>query len=57
MRLTSAHSQLFDLARTDLGPLLTKLADAAPHPAGTILATDQVITRGSGAGWPVDGDV
>ncbi|WP_118183778.1 phenylalanine 4-monooxygenase [Paraburkholderia phosphatilytica] len=50
-------NQLFELARTDLAPLLAKLADATPHPAGTILATDRIITGGSGAGWTAGGDV
>jgi len=50
-------AQLFDLARTNLGPLLTKLTDAAPFSAGEVLTSDRVLTRGSQEGWQADGDV
>ena len=50
-------AQLFELARTDLGPLLATLADAAPFAAGAVLASDRVINRGTQQGWQTDGDV
>jgi phenylalanine-4-hydroxylase len=50
-------AQLFDLARTDLGPLLAQRADATPFAAGDVLATDRVLTRGTQEGWQPDGDV
>jgi phenylalanine-4-hydroxylase len=50
-------SQLFDVARTDFAPLLARLTHAAPFPAGVVLSTDTVITRGTGEGWATDGDI
>ena len=50
-------AQLFELARTDLGPLMAKLANAAPFAAGAVLACDQVLNRGTQEGWQADGDV
>ena len=50
-------AQLFELARTDLGPLLATLADAAPFAAGAVLESDRVINRGTQQGWQTDGDV
>jgi len=50
-------SQLFDVARTDFAPLLARLTHAAPFPAGVVLSTDTVITRGTGEGWTTDGDI
>ncbi|HEY1995606.1 phenylalanine 4-monooxygenase [Paraburkholderia sp.] len=50
-------AQLFDVARTDLGPLLANLADAEAYPAGDILPADRVLNRGTQEGWPTDDDV
>ncbi|MGF7129338.1 phenylalanine-4-hydroxylase [Paraburkholderia sp. EB58] len=50
-------AQLFELARTDLGPLMAKLANAAPFAAGAVLESDRVLNRGTQEGWQADGDV
>jgi phenylalanine-4-hydroxylase len=50
-------AQLFALARTDLGPLMAKLANAAPFAAGAVLDSDRVLNRGTQEGWQADGDV
>ena len=34
-----------------------RLRDADSHPAGVVLDTDTVLHRGSGEGWPADGDI
>jgi phenylalanine-4-hydroxylase len=50
-------AQLFELASTDLAPLLAKLADAPPYPAGAVLDSDRILNRGNQQGWQADGDV
>jgi phenylalanine-4-hydroxylase len=50
-------AQLFELARTDLGPLMAKLADVAPFAAGAVLESDRVLNCGTEEGWQIDGDV
>jgi phenylalanine-4-hydroxylase len=50
-------AQLFELASTDLGPLVARLADATPYAAGDVLASDRVLNRGTQEGWHTDGDV
>jgi phenylalanine-4-hydroxylase len=50
-------AQLFDVANTDFAPLLAKLANTKPFPAGEVRSTDTVITRGTGEGWATDADV
>jgi phenylalanine-4-hydroxylase len=50
-------AQLFELARPDLGPLMAKLANAAPFAAGAVLESDRVLNRGTQEGWQADGDV
>jgi phenylalanine-4-hydroxylase len=49
--------QLFDVARTDFAPLLTRLAATPTFAAGDVLATDRVLSRGTQEGWQADGDV
>ncbi len=41
----------------DFGPIYYELKGAAAYPAGAVLETDLVHQRGSGEGWPADGDV
>lgn len=41
----------------DFGPIYYDLKGAESIPAGDVLATDRAIQRGSGEGWPSDGDV
>jgi phenylalanine-4-hydroxylase len=41
----------------DFGPIYYKLKGASAFPAGEVLDTDRVFTRGSGEGWPTDADV
>jgi phenylalanine-4-hydroxylase len=40
----------------DFGPIYARLADGDSLPAGAVLDTDQVHTRGSGEGWAPGGD-
>ncbi|WP_323119295.1 phenylalanine 4-monooxygenase [Burkholderia alba] len=48
--------QLFALAHVDARALASRLAQAAEHPAGAVLDTDLVLTRGTGEGWADDED-
>ncbi len=41
----------------DFGPIYYELKGASAFPAGAVLDSDRVFQRGSGEGWPVDGDV
>jgi phenylalanine-4-hydroxylase len=41
----------------DFGPIYYDLKGASAFPAGAVLDSDRVFQRGSGAGWPADGDV
>ena len=55
--VVDGFEQLFDATRPDFTPLYERLAAQDAIPAGTVLATDRVIHRGSGEGWARDGDV
>ncbi|AOK28320.1 MULTISPECIES: phenylalanine 4-monooxygenase [Burkholderia] len=50
-------AQLFALADVNAPDLAARLAGAPEHPAGAILDSDRVITRGTGQGWATDPDV
>ena len=52
-----SFQQLMDATLPDFTPIYARLAEQEAVPAGTVLATDEVITRGSGEGWPQDADV
>ena len=52
-----SYEQLIDATRPDFTPLYTRLRDAEAYPAGAVLDTDTVLHRGSGEGWPDDGDI
>ncbi len=41
----------------DFGPIYYDLKGAEAVPAGDVLVSDHIIQRGSGEGWPSDGDV
>ncbi|MBK6726449.1 MAG: phenylalanine 4-monooxygenase [Xanthomonadales bacterium] len=41
----------------DFGPIYYRMKGAEPIPAATVLDSDRVFQRGSGAGWSNDGDV
>ena len=41
----------------DFGPIYYELKGASAFPAGDVLDSDRVFQRGSGEGWPADGDV
>jgi phenylalanine-4-hydroxylase len=41
----------------DFGPIYYRMKGAEAVPAGTVLDDDRVFHRGSGEGWPADGDV
>ena len=51
-----SFQQLMDATVPDFTPIYARLAQQDAIPAGTVLDTDEVITRGSGEGWPEDGD-
>lgn len=52
-----SYEQLIEATRPDFTPLYARLRDADSHPAGAVLDTDTVLHRGSGKGWPDDGDI
>ncbi len=52
-----SYDQLMDATRPDFVPIYAQLATHESVPAGAVLATDHVHQRGSGEGWPADGDV
>ena len=52
-----SYEQLIDATLPDFTPLYTRLRDAEAYPAGAVLDTDTVLHRGSGEGWPDDGDI
>ena len=41
----------------DFGPIYYELKGACAFPAGAVMGDDRVFQRGSGEGWPADGDV
>ena len=49
--------QLFNATQQDFAPIYQTLQKAEAIPAGTVLDCDQVIQRGSGEAWVMDGDV
>ena len=49
--------QLFNATQQDFAPIYQTLQQAEAIPAGHVLESDQVIQRGSGEGWVMDGDV
>ncbi|MBN8262921.1 MAG: phenylalanine 4-monooxygenase [Xanthomonadales bacterium] len=52
-----SFEQLMDATRPDFTPLYARLAAQGSIPAGDMLDSDRVFQRGSGEGWPTDGDV
>ncbi len=52
-----SFEQLMDATRPDFTPIYARLAAQGSIPAGDVLDTDRVFQRGSGEGWPTDGDV
>jgi phenylalanine-4-hydroxylase len=52
-----SFEQLMQATEPDFAPIYARLATQASYPAGTVLDTDTVYHRGSGAGWSRDGDV
>jgi len=51
-----SFEQLMDATRPDFRPLYARLAGQESYPAGAVLETDAVHTRGSGEGWADAGD-
>jgi phenylalanine-4-hydroxylase len=51
-----SFEQLFDATRPDFTPIYAELAAGDAHPAGDVLASDRVFTRGTGEGWATDAD-
>ena len=52
-----SYEQLIEATLADFTPLYARLRDAEAYPAGAVLDTDTVLHRGSGEGWPDDGDI
>ena len=52
-----SFQQLFEATLADFEPVYRQLETHAAVPAGTLLETDKIFTRGSGEGWLLDGDV
>lgn len=52
-----SFDQLMDATEPDFRPIYAQLANQPSIPAGNVLDTDTVITRGNGKGWATDGDV
>ena len=52
-----SFEQLMDATRPDFTPVYARLAGQPAIPAGEVLDTDRVLHRGTGEGWPNDGDV
>ena len=52
-----SFQQLMDATLPDFTPIYARLAAQDAIPAGTVLDTDEVVTRGTGEGWPDDADV
>jgi phenylalanine-4-hydroxylase len=52
-----SFEQLMDATRPDFTPIYARLATQDSIPAGSVLDSDHAYQRGSGEGWPTDGDV
>ena len=52
-----SFEQLMQATEPDFAPIYARLAAQDSYPAGTVLDSDAVFHRGSGAGWSQDGDV
>ncbi len=52
-----SFAQLMDATRPDFTPIYARVATQGAIPAGDVLDSDRVFQRGSGEGWPTDGDV
>lgn len=52
-----SFEQLMDATRPDFTPIYARVATQGAIPAGDVLDSDHVYQRGSGKGWPTDGDV
>ena len=52
-----SFEQLMDATRPDFTPIYARVATHGAIPAGDVLDSDHVYQRGSGEGWPTDGDV
>ena len=52
-----SFEQLMDATEPDFTPIYAELAQQESIPAGNVLQSDKVYTRGSGEGWARDGDV
>ena len=52
-----SFEQLIAATEPDFTPIYARLAKGEAYPAGKVLETDQVFTRGTGEGWAMDADV
>ncbi|MCL1635972.1 phenylalanine 4-monooxygenase [Luteimonas sp. SX5] len=52
-----SFEQLISATEPDFTPIYARLASQESYPAGTVLDSDKVYTRGTGEGWASDGDV
>ena len=51
-----SFEQLMQATAPDFSPVYAQLANLDSYPAGTVLASDRVLHRGSGEGWASDAD-
>ena len=51
-----SFEQLFAATKPDFAPIYARLAQQPEHPAGSVLASDHVFTRGTGEGWATNAD-
>jgi len=51
-----SFEQLIQATYPDFTPIYQRLAQVEAHPAGRVLASDRVHTRGTGEGWATDAD-
>ena len=52
-----SFEQLMQATHPDFTPIYARLAAQDAIPAGDVLDSDEVFTRGTGEGWPEDADV
>ena len=52
-----SFQQLFEATFADFAPVYGQLSERVAVPAGEVLASDTVFTRGTGEGWLTRGNV
>ena len=52
-----SFEQLIQDTAQDFDPIYARAEDGEPFPAGAVLESDRVFTRGTGEGWATHGDI